>query len=653
MSEDNNLNIAGQSNNNSGDDSGSDASALNNSGVDSSNSATGQGRLVTSSNNSGVSGSTAVTASAGSKKPKTEQQKAKEKERRRRRRRKKKDKPQFVAGQDVATFQIKEPPEANLPIPETIVPEENLDGSAQEIIDSAVDAPLILTESDEDVKLRDETMAKSRPFNENEVNNEDLPVVPNEAGFSPPVEATPQEMTELGIDNQLYGRGEMTPPPVLPPIFDENEADNKNLSSSEPDLTTSWQAENTEKVDLPDSQEIFETGQIAESPIVDVVKPPELIEDNPEKIENVSDLPHESLYEDQNLQKAKELSENLLSEDDGLEELPVKQGILGKLFDSVVNFINGRKKIKDQAVLENIQIKESKSLNLAWLWSFLKYILGIVIIGVMGIAAFWLGSSFKLLDGIGSWFTPKPGLELAVGDNSEVVIDSEYQRKWGYFTAAFFGKNFGDMRDSGFNLFFNANYFGKLLDPVFYGETGISAAIYYGFGKDDLYLKNRFIYYVNFLRRILFANQTKIDDVMNNKLRRDFALDEYTNQIKVLFEEGNKLRKEINVQIDEFKIAYNSLTAEKDRYEVDFFASLNELEGEKADQLLVKFIDITQKQLEVKAKLSALTQLSQNYEDLLIKLKLRIEAIEKNRDALISGVTVVDIPGSDIDLTRE
>ncbi|MCC7432033.1 hypothetical protein IT412_00755 [Candidatus Peregrinibacteria bacterium] len=600
-----------------------------------------------------VAGNNASASTGNAKKPKTEQQKAKERERRKRRRRKKKTVPQFVPGQDVATIQIKEPAEANLPIPENVAPEQNISPGAEEILNSAVDAPLILSEKDEDKEIRDATLANARPFDENEVNPADSAGMPPESKIMPEG-PTNAELTNLGYDNNLYSRGEPLPPDLNPPVFEEQspvEPVDEPLIETEKEPFLPIEEPVSNLATTP-SESITPPESISPEP--EIIQPldrdQQIFEEEPMYVSTPIPEVHEEHFETENQKKARELSENLLKEEETLDELPVKQGILGKIFDRVVDFINGRKKLKEAK--NSPSDKPKINFDFSKLLGFLKYIGAIMIVLILAIGAFWIGSSLKILENIGGWFTPKPGQEMVIGDNSKVIIDANAQRKWGFFAAVRFGENMGDKRDLGFNVFFNANYFGKLKDPVFYGETGISASIYYGFGKDDLYQKNRFIYYVSYLRRIVFANQVKVADVLNNKQRRDVALDDYTSQIKELFESGNKLRKEINVQIDEFKIAFNSLNGEKDRYETDFFASLSETEGEKADLLLQKFIETSQKQIEVKAKLAALTQLSQNYETLLIKLKLRIEAIEKNRDALISGVTVEDIPGSDIDLTR-
>ena len=65
------------------------------------------------------------------------------------------------------------------------------------------------------------------------------------------------------------------------------------------------------------------------------------------------------------------------------------------------------------------------------------------------------------------------------------------------------------------------------------------------------------------------------------------------------------------------------------------------------------FIEITQEQVELKAKLAAMSKLYEYYEIELIDIKLRLDAIAKNREALISGVAVTQTPGVDLDLIRQ
>ncbi len=316
--------------------------------------------------------------------------------------------------------------------------------------------------------------------------------------------------------------------------------------------------------------------------------------------------------------QAKQIMEELHgneSDHDSLDEIPQKQWIIGNL---------------------------------------LKTVAGIVVALVLIVGAFWLGASLHLPDLVSSWFSAKPVTErLAKGDNSQVVVDTEMIQKWGFQTAQVFSKNLGDTRDFSHQVFYVAYYFGKLKDPIFYGETGITAAIYYGFGQDSQYFANKFIYYIKYLGGIRQANLVQVADVLSSQVHRDVVLDKFIADTQAIFDEGNKLRKEINLQVDDLRISLNSLTADHDRYQLDFFAALERIQPEKANRLIQNFIETSQKQVELKAKMAAMSRLAEDYNNDLLKMQARIIGMEKNRDALISGVTVTPVVGSDIDLVNQ
>ena len=410
---------------------------------------------------------------------------------------------------------------------------------------------------------------------------------------------------------------EIDTPPENVPIFP---AEVELLPPSEREVVVESEPE-LESVPEPEPEV-----SVPEAPIEPDFVP--FVEDLPasgsDLLENEADVPN------------KEADAELFSEED-LEG--IRQAEARNLVDDLHNDSSTEQ-------LEELPQKQWIFLNLA------KTVGGAFVVVVLLVVAFWLGSSLHLLDQVKNWFAVKPGQELVQGDNSRVTLEVELLKKFGFQTAKVAGANRGDIRDLAYNVFFNANYFGKLKDPISADETGVSAALYYGFGREVTYISNKFIYYVKVLAEVRSANEVQVADVLNGKVRRDLALDDYIADLKAIFESGNILRKEINVQIDDLKVSLNSLNPDKDRYEVDFFASLAELEGEKANTLIAKFIETSQKQSALKAKLAAMSKLAAYYESSLITMKLRIEGLEKNRQALIEGVTFVEIPGSGVDLIR-
>lgn len=279
----------------------------------------------------------------------------------------------------------------------------------------------------------------------------------------------------------------------------------------------------------------------------------------------------------------------------------------------------------------------------------IKSIVSVVVIIILAIGAFWVGSKIHILDFVKGVFNGKK-VELIEGDDQNVTIDINMQKQLGFYGSKIFSRNLGDIRDLGYNVFFVAHYFGKLMDPVFYGETGITAALYYGYGQDSQYFENKFIYYVKLLGRIKEANKVDVNALLSGKVDREATLNAYLNELKAVFEEGNAMRKEINVQVDDFQISLASLNEDHDRYQNDFFVALNANLAEKSNELMKQFVLNSQKQVELKAKMSGMARLSQDYTDNLLKMQARIVGVEQNMDALISGVRFTEIPGSNLNL---
>ena len=232
----------------------------------------------------------------------------------------------------------------------------------------------------------------------------------------------------------------------------------------------------------------------------------------------------------------------------------------------------------------------------------------------------------------------------------EIRVDEGFLRAWGIRTAYIFAKNSGSLTDVVTPSIKNAFYFGKLAEPAVAGETGITAAYHYGQYKDMLARATLFIEYIHNLRELKSLYDTDVYAMLNQTSQRDSKLADYLGKIKNVRTNSARIIKELGLQIDDLKISFNSLGPDRKNLEQDFFASLEGLAGEKANFLLQSFVDVTQKQTALKARLSALQQILDFYEKAVKKLDIRIEAIEKNYEALLRGIRVVDIPGANLDI---
>ena len=559
------------------------------------------------------------------KKPKTEAQKLREKERRKRRRQKKraeelKKKNQTEEfheseGQDVS-FLNPQVEQAEVEPASDLAVKEIRDPEGEEF--SGLEMPKMIGQSHEGAALTEEQAADF----------EQMDVPPP----VPPIDDSPEQLTEENVPEEI---------PAVKEVYFQPQ--NDQVSNEVEDFTNESIEQNQPEVIMEESV----ADEVEEKPEEDIRKL-----EVPASVQAFEEVNSDVVEEDElqreseNQQKVAELNEHL----DSLEEIPVKQGLLGRMFDWFSDRF-GKKNQENAEINEVLPVMEEET-NFGG--ELMKKVLGVAIFVVLIIGAFWLGSSLKLVDKVMDLF--KPGdvrLVLQSSDPELQVVDLELLRGNGFRTAEMFGENAGDNTDTAYPAFKVAYYFGKLSEPVWVGETGISAALYYGFREEEDFLKNRFIFYVEELEKLYNTNTVDIDEYLSQSVRRDLALDKYLEDLQRAFDEGNALRKEIGLQVDELKIALNSTNPDKDRYEADFFNSLNNYQGEKADELLGAFIEVTQKQAEFKAKEAALSNLYSSYETILLSMKVRIEAINKNKGALVTGVKVRDIPNSGLNLVIE
>jgi hypothetical protein len=273
-------------------------------------------------------------------------------------------------------------------------------------------------------------------------------------------------------------------------------------------------------------------------------------------------------------------------------------------------------------------------------------LLVVIGLGYFGFTQKWHEQAWGAVSGtFGSFFKPK-----VEEPKVEVKPEVKDQRAFGITTALLFAQNKGAVSDRLTPDISVALYYGGLQEPRVQGETGISAATFYGELKDQADFVNVYVEYVDTLEHMQSLYKTDVYKLLDQTTKRDVALLKHIDELKVMKEKGLRIQEQIGINLDDLKISYESLNGEKNKGETDFFAALSDLQGQKSDTLLKQFIEVSQKQVALKARVAALSKLQAYYVTALARLDKRLEAIDKNRDPLIQGIRVVDVPGSDLDL---
>ena len=285
-----------------------------------------------------------------------------------------------------------------------------------------------------------------------------------------------------------------------------------------------------------------------------------------------------------------------------------------------------------------------------WLSKFkIKYLIHITVLLGIGVGIYFViisGFFGTLGSQISALFKSKPKEVVVIVKNTDQDLFNGY----GLQTAVVFGGNDGAVNDRVSTAVNMAYFFGRLLEPKIAGETGISAALYYGKLGEMSEQLNLYVTYVKNLEKLQSIYSVNVYELLDRGTKRDKDLYDYLQKLKDSRDENTEVLRTINLNIDDLKNSYNSLNNDRTKYENDFFSAMDNLEAEKSDALLKTFIDIVQKQSALKARVGALTKLQTYYTTALAKLDKRITAVEQNEAALIKGVRVVDVPGGGVDV---
>jgi|GEM_PF-6908443 len=180
-------------------------------------------------------------------------------------------------------------------------------------------------------------------------------------------------------------------------------------------------------------------------------------------------------------------------------------------------------------------------------------------------------------------------------------------------------------------------------------NTGLDAAFAVGFKKpilDD----NVFKKYVRVYAELRNAYNTDIYEILNKSTNRAAELDIQLAMLEDVYKRAQDQFNLINAEMAALKENFKTMQNSKSEAEKSFFEDLKNGLPEKSYIKLMDYIAQLQKQDEIKSRHNAISILSDYYKILLNKMNLRIEDIKKNKDVLIQGVRVYEVPGSNVDV---
>ncbi len=196
-------------------------------------------------------------------------------------------------------------------------------------------------------------------------------------------------------------------------------------------------------------------------------------------------------------------------------------------------------------------------------------------------------------------------------------------------------------------------YGGILLgtDTGLEGQTGATEGI--DVGEVVNTYDDEFSYQIEHYGKVVNALEVDVNDYLNDFQDRAAAVDGLLVELDDLYEEGKEIIADLEYEIADLEATFEGNLDPKQLYEEEFFAELTAQDGDDAVEALTAFVEISQEQVDIKAHYQARQKLYELLYSALLYLNARIDDITLNREALVKGVQVVDVIGSDLELIVE
>ncbi len=149
------------------------------------------------------------------------------------------------------------------------------------------------------------------------------------------------------------------------------------------------------------------------------------------------------------------------------------------------------------------------------------------------------------------------------------------------------------------------------------------------------------------------AMQVDVNQLLDQSTDRNTALAEYEQQLNYLLYVGKQNQEKLVDESAALEEQFAAIEDQKDAAEERFFDRLRNLDAFASSAALNSFVADGQEIVKLRAHYQARQKLLSYYEQVIASLSLRIADVQLNEQALLEGIQVVDIEGSDINLIIE
>lgn len=143
------------------------------------------------------------------------------------------------------------------------------------------------------------------------------------------------------------------------------------------------------------------------------------------------------------------------------------------------------------------------------------------------------------------------------------------------------------------------------------------------------------------------ALQVDVAELLNRSVDRQEVLETYTHALTNVATRSNDRLKELSSQLEELKKLATVQNHDRSLAEREMQKALKDKDFNSAGERQKKLSELQALYAETDLKRKQIQSLKDTFDDLLTLYGKKILAIQQNREALIAGIKVIDVPGAD------
>ncbi len=158
--------------------------------------------------------------------------------------------------------------------------------------------------------------------------------------------------------------------------------------------------------------------------------------------------------------------------------------------------------------------------------------------------------------------------------------------------------------------------------------------------------------HINDFSKVYESAQVDVNEVMSKSSDRREALSDYVDELNFYYHLALQAQVEIQDESDTLSQSYDTVETNKNIQEDLFFTKLDDLDAYASTGALNSFVGYSQELIRLRAHYMAREKLLSYYEQVIPYIETKLHDIELNEEALVKGIRVVEVQGSDLNLIQ-